>query len=108
MVYINDLPDNLESLAKLFADNTSLFSTVYNPLLSEEIMNKDLIKISKWANQWKMSFNSDITKQTQEVIFLHKSKKTDHPTIYFNYAPVAHTNCHKDLGMYLDNKLNFL
>ena len=63
LVYINDFPDNLvESLAKLFADDTSLFSTVYNLLLSAEIMNKDLIKISKWAYQWKMSFNPDITK----------------------------------------------
>ena len=77
-------------------------------MLSAEIMNKDLIKISKWAYQWKMSFNPDITKQAQEVIFSQKSKKTDHPTVYFNHAPVAHTNCHKHLGMYLDEKLNFL
>ena len=108
LVYINDLPDNLESLAKLFAGDTSLFSTVYNPLLSAEIMNKDLIKINEWAYQWKMSFNSDITKQAQEVIFSQKSKKIDHLIVYFNYAPVAHTNCHKHLGIYLDEKLNFL
>ena len=57
LVYMNDLPDNVESLAKLFADDASLFSTVYNSLLSTEIMNKDLIKISKWAYQWKMSCN---------------------------------------------------
>ena len=30
LVYINDL-HNLESLEKLFADDTSLFSTIYNP-----------------------------------------------------------------------------
>ena len=65
LVYINDLPDNLESLAKLFADDTSLFSIVYNPLLSADIMNKDLTRISKWADQLKMSFNTDITKQAQ-------------------------------------------
>ena len=45
LVYINDLPDNIESIAKLFADDTSLSSTVYNPLLFAEIMSKDLIKI---------------------------------------------------------------
>ena len=108
MVYTNDLPDNLESLAKSFSDDTSLFSTVYNPLLSAEVMNKDLIKIRKWTNQWKMSFNPDITKQAQEVIFSRKSKKTDHPTLHFSHAPIAYTNCHKHLGMYLDEKLNFL
>ena len=45
LVYINDVPTNLESLSKLFADDTLLFSTIYNPLLSAEIMNKDLLKI---------------------------------------------------------------
>ena len=108
MVYINDHPDNLEPVAKLFADDTSLFSAVYNPLLSAGIMKKDLIKISKLANQWRMSFSPDITKQAQEVIFSRKSKKADHPTVYFNHAPVAHTDCHKHLGMCLDEKLNFL
>ena len=84
------------------------FCYVYNPLLSAEIVNKDLIKISKWAYDWKMSFNPDITKQAQEVIFSRKSKKTDRPTEYFNHAPEEHTNCHKHLGMYLGEKLNFL
>ena len=51
-----------------------------------------------------MSFNPDIAKQGHEVIFSRKSKKTDHPTVYFYYA---HTNCHKHLGMYLYEKLNF-
>ena len=109
LVSINYVPNDLESLAKLFADDTSLFSPIYNPLLSAEIMmNKDLIKISKWAYQWKMSFNPDIAKQAQEVIFSQKSKKTEHPTVYFNHAPVANTNCCKHLGMYLDGKCNFL
>ena len=44
------LPSNLESLAKLFADDTSPFSTIYNHLLSAEVINKDLIKISKWGS----------------------------------------------------------
>ena len=60
---MNGLPDNLESLANLFPDDTSIFSTVCNPLLSAEIMNKDLINTSKWSYQWKMSSNADITKQ---------------------------------------------
>ena len=107
MVYINHIPDNLESLTKLFPDEASLFPTVFNPLLSAEIMNKDLININL-ANQWKMSFNPDITKQTQKVIFSRKYKKTDHHIVYFNDSLVAHTACQKHLGMYLDEKLNFL
>ena len=54
-----------------------------------------------------MLFNPDITKQAQEVIFSRKSTITNHPTVFFNKAPVAHTSCQKHLGMHLDEKLNF-
>ena len=40
--------------------------------------------------------------------FLAESKKTDHPAVYFNDAPVTHTNCQNHLGIYLDKNLNFL
>ena len=68
LIYINDLPHNLNSVVKLFADNTSLFCTVHNPTSSAKILNDDLSKISEWAYRWKMLFNPDITKQTQEVL----------------------------------------
>ena len=49
-IYINDLPDNLNSLVKLLADVTSLFSMVHNPTLSAKILNDDLSRISKWVH----------------------------------------------------------
>ena len=49
LIYINDLPENLESLAKLFADDTSLFSTAHDPHKSTKLLNDDLLKISDWA-----------------------------------------------------------
>ena len=82
LIYINDLPDNLES-------------------------NDDLNKISEWAYKWKMLFNPDIAKHAQEVIFSRKNIKKVHPIVYFNEAPVVHTACQKHLGMHLDEKLNF-
>ena len=39
LIYINDLPENLQSTVKLFADDT-LFSTVYEPNISA----------SQWSN----------------------------------------------------------
>ena len=107
LIYINDLPDNLESLVKVLADDTSLFSTVHDPSKSAKLINDDLQKISDWAFKWKMLFNPDVTKQAQEVIFSRKSNKTDHPVVFFNEAPVAKASCQKNLGMYLDEKLNF-
>ena len=44
LIYINDLSDSLEFSVKLFADNTSLFSTVYDPNMSTDQLDKDLKK----------------------------------------------------------------
>ena len=75
LIYINDLADGLSSNAKLFADNTSLFSVVHNPNTTAKDLNNDLVKISGWAYQWKMSFNLDPSNEAQEVIFSRKAKK---------------------------------
>ena len=88
LIYINDLSDDLSTTAKLFADDTSLFSIVQNVSTSASHLNNDLSKISNWAFQWKISFNPDPSKQAQEVIFSHKIQKTCHPSIYFNNKSV--------------------
>ena len=72
LIYINDLSDGLQCNPKLFADDTSLFSTVYNITEATNNLNNDLAIITKWAHQWKMSFNPDISKQAHEV-FTEKS-----------------------------------
>ena len=59
LIYTNDLADGLWSNAKFFADGTSLFSVAHNPNTTAKDLNNDLVKISGWAYQWKMSFNPD-------------------------------------------------
>ena len=54
-----------------------------------------------------MSFNLDLNKQAQEVIFSRKTAKSSHPLIYFNNTPVSCVSFQKHLGIYLDEKLNF-
>ena len=107
LIYINDLSNSLSSTAKLFADDTSLFSVVNDVNLSQFHLNSGLKKISEWAYQWKMAFNPDISKQAQEVTFSRKAVKASHPAVSFNDIPVARCLTHKHLGMYLDEKLNF-
>ena len=107
LICINDLPKNLKSSAKLFADDNSLFSTVYDSSGSANLSKDDLKKISEWDFKLEILFNPDITKQVQEVIFSRKSTKLDHPAVFLNEALVAHTLCQKYLGMHLDEKLNF-
>ena len=69
LVYINDLPDGLKSNAKLFADDTFLFTLVKDKNESANILNGDLQLISSWAYKWKMLFNPDPKQPAQEVLF---------------------------------------
>ena len=49
LIYINDLPNESKSNAKLFADDTSLFTIVKDKTESANIHSNDLSEISKWA-----------------------------------------------------------
>ena len=79
LIYINDLPNKLKSNAKLFADDTSLFTVVQDEIESANVLNDDLCSISKWAFNWKMLFNPDPSKPAQEVLFFKKEESTKSP-----------------------------
>ena len=106
LIYISDLFDGITSNQKLFADDTSLFSVVQHINSTANDLNRDLMKISDWAFQWKMRFNADLQKQAQEVIFSRKINKID-SSLYFNDNLVKSSLTHKHLGMILDTKLDF-
>ena len=107
LIFINDLPDSLESMVKIFADDTSLFSLVRDQRTSSNNLNRDLGRISEWANQWKMSFNPDPSKQAVEVYFSHKLDPVDAPPVSFNNSVVTSCESQKHLGLILDRKLVF-
>ena len=107
LVYINDLPEDLTTIAKLFAYNTSLFSVVHGSAASSAFLNDDLLKISPWAYQWEMIFNPDASKQAQEFVFSRKANTSNHETVYFNNVLVTRDNIQKHLGFFLDSKPSF-
>ena len=107
LIYISGLPDGLTSMCKIFADDTSLFSKVIDKKDSNSQLNSDLAKISKWALQWKISFNPDPNKQAIEVRFSNKRDKENYQPLQFNSSDVQIADSHKHLGLILDSKLNF-
>ena len=84
LIYINHLPNGLKASAKLFADDTSLFTIVEDKQESADILSNDLLTICKWAFNWKMLFNPDPKKPAQEVIFSRKKHFQIHPIINLN------------------------
>ena len=107
LIYINDLNKDISSTVKLFADDTSIFSVVDDVNVSLMQLNNDLLKISKWAYQWKISSNPDVSKQAHKVVFSRKIYKIAHPPVLFDNVPVKRCSIQKHLGIHLDEKLNF-
>ena len=105
LVYINNIAGGLSSYAKLFADDTSLFSVIHDIGTSANELNNDLHQINKWAFKWKMSCKPDPSKQAQEIIFSRKTKKISHSSLRFNNSIVSQTQHQKDLGIFLDELL---
>ena len=54
-----------------------------------------------------MSFNSDPSKQAQEVSFSCKIKKPSHPVLTFNNNQAIQAPYQKHFDLFLDEKLNF-
>ena len=55
-----------------------------------------------------MSFNPEVAKQAQEVVFSCKSQKVNHPKVNSNNSPAIQSSSQKHLGIHLDEKLNFI
>lgn len=68
----NYLSYNLQCNLTLFADDTSLLSTFKVPERTANNLNKQRKTSKCWPFQWRMNFNSDTTKQAQEIIFSKK------------------------------------
>ena len=54
-----------------------------------------------------MSFNRDLSKQTEEVIFSLKLQKSVYHPLHFNNIAVTQSTTQKHLGMILVVKLDF-
>ena len=69
LIYINDIVCGLESEILLFADDCFLLANGLDPAQTTEQLNRDLIKIFKWAKLWKVTFNAG---KTKDMIFSSK------------------------------------
>ena len=58
LLYINDMPDMIESNIRLFADDTIMYLTVTNQT-DCQALQADLIKLEIWESEWLMAFNPD-------------------------------------------------
>ena len=53
MIFINDLPEVVNSIVKIFADDTK----IYNKDSNSDIIQQDLYALYTWAQIWQLRFN---------------------------------------------------
>ena len=94
LVYVNDIADQLLSVTRLFADDTSLASSTSNISDLEGIMNHDLAIISNWSKQWLVDFNPN---KTEAILFNTRNEVA--PNLVFDNVPVKFVQNHKHLGL---------
>ena len=56
IIFINDLPDNIKSSLKIFADDTKLFKAVAD-IQDKNELQQDLNSLAKWSKKWQLPFN---------------------------------------------------
>ena len=69
IIYINDIVDDIESEIMIFADDTTLLASGKDPAETACQLNRDLHKISSWAEKWKVKFNAG---KSKDMIFSNK------------------------------------
>ena len=102
LIYINDISDNLSSLVRLFADDTSLCYSSTNLLQIERKLNSDINILNTWAETWLVKFNP----QKTEFVIFSNNKNIDHANILFNGENIKQVEYHTHLGVCLSSSSN--
>lgn len=77
LLFINDLPEQVSSHTRLFADDCLLYRITNNESDSKELQN-DLSNLEHWESEWQMNFNPDkcyvlnISKKSKTNLFKYK------------------------------------
>ena len=104
IIYINDIVNEINSNIKLFADDTSLYLIVDDPISTAESLNSDINKINDWSMKWLVKFNP---KKTESMVISRKSDKPFHPQILMDNNHIQCVTEHKHLGIILSDDGTF-
>ena len=100
LIYINDIVHDIGSNIRLFADDTSIFIIVDNPLTAATNLNTDLEKISRWAATWLVSFNPT---KTESLLLSRKLNSDQHLPIFMQNHQISEVSTHKHQGLLFSN-----
>ena len=95
MIFVNDIASDINSIIRLFADDTSLVLPSIDLNTDLDILQNDLDKILQWAKQWAVTFNSSKTK----VLQVSRRNTPTNINLSFDNTILSLTPEHKHLGI---------
>ena len=79
LIFINDLPDNIRSSVRLFADDCVLYRNIHS-IQDCFILQEDLTSLGQWEADWQMKFN------VSKCHSMRVTRHQHHKQILFDYS----------------------
>ena len=103
VIYINDLPDQIHTVVKMFADDTKIFADTSVEGM-QELLQEDIKRLDDWAKTWQLTFN------TSKCKVMHLGKNRNPCSSYYmdkegEDVILERTRLEKDLGVHIDDEL---
>jgi hypothetical protein len=102
VIYINDLPDTVESDSYLFADDTKIFRIIKGED-DKEILQDDFTKLEEWSGKWLLKFHPEKCKHMK----ISKSKNEETNTYKLLGQDIETVTQEKYIGVIIDSELTF-
>lgn len=100
IIFINDMPKMVESLMKLFADDSKIFKAIES-FHDISVIQDDINKLIHWSIIWQLPINIGKCK------CLHYGKNNPHHTYSIGNTDLINDETEKDVGVTFDSSLEF-
>ena len=102
VIFINDMPEMIESMCQLFADDAKIFRSVnLRDNDGNMKLQADLHQVWRWSEKWQLPFN------TGKCKVLHIGNNNPCHRYEINGKKLEKVDEEKDLGVIVDNELKF-
>ena len=102
LLYIIDLPENIQSKVRLFADDTAVYLTVTN-MQESKVLQSDLESLQHWERTWDMEINPGKC----QVIHITHSKSPVTSRYFMHNQELESVDAAKYLGVAISKDLSW-
>lgn len=102
LIYINDLPDNISSNIRLFADDCAIYRPITD-ISGTITLQHDLLKLDEWCRKWLMVLNTNKT----ALVSFHRRQNSPTANYNINGSVVPPLSSIKYLGVNISKNVNW-